>query len=480
VAGWRSFFPLVVVGDPAEVWSVQPTFLIAEGLFLVLALWGVIDAMRRQRGGLTFLAALVGGSAIELVTIMHEEVGNFYHSQATIMLFGRREPAYMLLGCYGWIGYITLSLSRKLGGSALSQAAFAALLGSEAWAVLDTVGAQFLWWTWHSSEPLYVDREGGVPIASSFWIMASMGAIALCLRSSPNHPLLGFVIGPFATVVLMNIPFLTIFHPVVTIAGMHATYAHWTFRALCCTPLISRLARPRPDKQMLFQMILFVGVITGIALLADPTKEIRTSFSQPCAPKCSVDESSFWGGFSRKAYVCKSTNSPSRDLYRICDMRCDKKGETPLDFYSSCGTPPGEGWHLLVIAHALAALLLSLVPFTRVASSPEGAELQRGSTRIDMSKYSVFEGRETSSAPDKPGQQRAVPQSKVDMSKYAVFEGKEDPSSPQKQKKPATPVKQTSKVDMNKYNSIWSGGDPASPEKAKEMLPAQKSLFHFG
>ena len=86
---------MVVVGDPAEVWSVQPTFLIAEGLFLVLALWGVIDAMRRQRGGLTFLAALVGGSAIELVTIMHEEVGNFYHSQATIMLFGRREPAYM-------------------------------------------------------------------------------------------------------------------------------------------------------------------------------------------------------------------------------------------------------------------------------------------------------------------------------------------------------------------------------------------------
>ena len=98
--------------------------------------------------------------------------------------------------------------------------------------------------------------------------------------------------------------------------------------------------------------------------------------------------------------------------------------QTPLDFYSSCGTPPGEGrasagiepegaalrvswnhtggargasarntaegaqliwnlpgahlaisqvvislfgrWHLLVIAHALAALLLSLVPFTRV------------------------------------------------------------------------------------------------------------------
>jgi len=54
----------------------------------------------------------------------------------------------------------------------------------EAWAMLDTVGAQFLWWTWHSSEPLYQDREGGVPIASSFWIMSNMMSLAWLLHGS--------------------------------------------------------------------------------------------------------------------------------------------------------------------------------------------------------------------------------------------------------------------------------------------------------
>jgi hypothetical protein len=72
--------------------------------------------------------------------------GNFYHSQAVIMLFGRREPLYMLVGCYGWIAYIAMALAKKLGGSSLHVACYAALFGSEAWALLDTVGAQFLWY----------------------------------------------------------------------------------------------------------------------------------------------------------------------------------------------------------------------------------------------------------------------------------------------------------------------------------------------
>ena len=201
-SGWHSFTPLVAFNDPAAVWAAQPTFFVAEVLFFFLAVCGIIDAVKRPRGGLLFIASLIGGSGIELVTIMHREVGNFYHSQAVVMLFGRREPAYMLLGCYGWIAYATMLLANKLGGSGLTQAAFAALLGSESWAMLDTVGAQFLWWTWHSSEPLYEDREGGVPIASSFWIMASMGSLAWCLRRSPDHPLWGLIVGPFATVVL--------------------------------------------------------------------------------------------------------------------------------------------------------------------------------------------------------------------------------------------------------------------------------------
>ena len=61
------------------------------------------------------------------------------------MLFGMREPLYMLLGCYGWIVYCAQMTARRLGERPLVEAAFAALLVSEAWALLDTVGAQFQW-----------------------------------------------------------------------------------------------------------------------------------------------------------------------------------------------------------------------------------------------------------------------------------------------------------------------------------------------
>ena len=41
-------------------------------------------------------------------------------------------------------------------------------------------------WHWHSGEPLYEDREAGVPVASAFWIMASCGSLALTLRACPG------------------------------------------------------------------------------------------------------------------------------------------------------------------------------------------------------------------------------------------------------------------------------------------------------
>ena len=130
---------------------------------------------------------------VELLTILHKEIGDFYHSQAAVMLLGRREPLYMLVGCYGWIAYCCQMIPRSLGEAPVVEAAYAALLGSEAWALLDTIGAQLQWWHWHNSEPLYADRDAGVPVASAFWIMASCGSLTLTLRACPDHPMWGIL-----------------------------------------------------------------------------------------------------------------------------------------------------------------------------------------------------------------------------------------------------------------------------------------------
>jgi hypothetical protein len=379
---WHSITPLLALQDPRAVHSVQPTFLYAEFLLLALACCGIKDAFSRPDGLLTFVSCLVGGTAVELITILHGEMGNFYHSQGSIMLFGRREPLYMLLGCYGWVAYATMILAKRVRGGPAAQCAFAALLGSEAWALLDTVGAQFLWWTWHASEPLYADREGGVPVASSFWIMATMGSMALVLRRLPGgaSPGWGLLAGPVASLLLMQLPFLAIFHPLVTFGELHASYAMWALRLGCAAPLLAAvlgaegsplgawaraLRSGQPETAVMRQMAAYALGMLLVAASSDPTAERRTSFSQPCARDrdCATDETSFWGAFTRKAHTCTRDNDPARDLYRLCDARCGHAAAPGLETHTVCGVPPEEGWLLLIAAHAVAVLLLVALPF---------------------------------------------------------------------------------------------------------------------
>jgi hypothetical protein len=85
-----------------------------------------------------------------------EHIGNFYHSQSVVMLFGKREPFYMLFGCYIWFQYVTIALAWEAKLDFWGEIAVASLLLSFGWGILDTVGIKQLWWTWHNAEPLRV------------------------------------------------------------------------------------------------------------------------------------------------------------------------------------------------------------------------------------------------------------------------------------------------------------------------------------
>jgi uncharacterized membrane protein len=102
---FHEIHPLVAFTDPAKVWSDQPSFLVGEIVFTLLFLLCALHALTSGRKFiLLWFACLFGGGCIELLTILEgEHIGNFYHSQAVIMLFGLREPFYMFCGCYVWI-----------------------------------------------------------------------------------------------------------------------------------------------------------------------------------------------------------------------------------------------------------------------------------------------------------------------------------------------------------------------------------------
>lgn len=99
----HSFFPLLTYRSPLDVWAHEPTYLFAEIALILLTMVLVVLVARQGRAfSFVCLASFTGGSLIELLTIMEPQIGNFYHSQASLMLFGMREPVYMLVCLFGF------------------------------------------------------------------------------------------------------------------------------------------------------------------------------------------------------------------------------------------------------------------------------------------------------------------------------------------------------------------------------------------
>ena len=346
------------------------------------------DSKRRKFLIMAAVIAFSGGITVELITILHQEVGNFYHTQAVFMLFGYREPVYMICGCYTWIGFTCLVLANRakhLG--VVAHVALGCLLAHVSWGLLDMVGAKFLWWTWHSAEPLYEDRHWGVPIASSFWIMATGGASVLALRwFEKSSTMMGFIAGPLASLGLMNVPFMVLYHPLVTFAGYNANVALDALRALCvlcllphvdgCSISMSGISIDCVPKKMsnvssVVQVLLYIGFMLMVTFTCNPREQIRISYGQPCAANCNMIEQSMWGGFVRGRHICPDNSDFSRDNFDLCDDNCSEAnlkadGYSELHWYRVCGTPMLYGFKVAVSCTAALFLILCIVPFKEV------------------------------------------------------------------------------------------------------------------
>jgi hypothetical protein len=293
-----SLFPLVHLNSPLAVWDAQPHFLLYECLYHYLWASVLVRVFRRRPGEdptaaaaatpVLLLASLCGGAISEFLTVLPRQIGNFYHSQAVVMLLGRREPAYMLLGCYNWLFVTSVAAGRLFsralagggggGGKAkggggggggvdwAAEAAFAALCGSCLNQVNDLGGLAYAFWSFHWDEPLYRDREGGVPVASGFWVLAYVGGLALATRAADTavgrlprasgaaggasgakrvgaSVALALLAGASAALVLMHAPFVVFYHPLVTWLGLHASWALLAARLACAAVAVRAALR---------------------------------------------------------------------------------------------------------------------------------------------------------------------------------------------------------------------------------------------
>ncbi|MBS0290863.1 MAG: hypothetical protein JSS07_12615 [Proteobacteria bacterium] len=248
---------------------------------------------------------------------------------------------------------IVLPWATKFG--ALEEACFAALLCTFMFGILDAVGLKFLWWTWHNSDVLYQDRVMGVPIVSAFWIMASTLALSFVIRLIVRSDwfrnanivavsLTALIAGPFATVVIMNIPFVVFYHPLVTFLGFSAALPLFLLRLVCAIIVARALwARKRkfsPDA-VFYMAFVYISIFAAVTVCGTPEAVRRTSYSQPFGA-CEATESSFWGAFNRSQYVCPEAVNAERDQYSFSCLDTLPVGGS--NWYTVCGIPFYPTW----------------------------------------------------------------------------------------------------------------------------------------
>ena len=394
VSLFRTALPLVHVRSPIEVAATHPSFFAAEVLFHVLFAATFTQWVKGRNARLVWLAALSSGASVELLTLMCDQVGNFYHSLSTISLFGLREPAYMLFGCYVWCQTTPLWIARSVNTGVWAETALAWLIGDGLWGILDLVGLRNLWWSWHNTEPMYAERSYGVPIASTFWFGSTAGALAYATRafvkSAPTGKLSPIIfalcLGVFSSLVLMTVPFSLFYVPLVAGIGVPAQTVLFMFRCICVLTVLRSFVIHRGKLEILFhdaflllQVVFYLVVMVLIAWHFERADIVtqRTALGQPVAPsapECDEVETSFMGLFHRQRYVCASTVNPSRDQYTRVENAAQPflRGDWPMGAWNtliglSREQRSGDGWLQNIIIHTCIVCSICFVcAFVRV------------------------------------------------------------------------------------------------------------------
>ena len=363
------------------------------------------DAFCRQNNRLYRIAwwmSLCCGILIELTTILPREIGNFYHSQFTLMLFDRREPLYMLPCVYVWFLYtFTTVVWHCKWSSKLSEYAFTVVLIYFVWQPFDWIGIHFQFWTWHNDEPLYQQRRGGVPVASTFWMMSFIGGMQMTLRIIRDHYFLGqrtnWHRSPDGTTcillalcgsllnlaVFMLIPFGVLYHPISNRnfgLGLSCSFAMHCFLGLCGFVVVSHSLRNRnklsfrPNERG-FLYTFCVQIVCGYVMVCGAMMhwiDIRGLKQESYHQILEVHgrqerESSFWGWFRRNSFVVEEGINPRRDHYNLdCyDFETMFEGQNTVSWYALCATGLEPQW----IAHfdfnlGIAVVLLFVIQFT--------------------------------------------------------------------------------------------------------------------
>lgn len=365
--------PWHVFTSPAAKWAVQPSFVVGEYAFIGLALLALWHALQqgdeRRKHVLVWVAAILAGTANDLIFMSLPMVENFWQAQATLMITPRL-PLYIPCVYVTFMYLPTVSVWR-LGLPPVSRAALSGLAGIAFYAPYDIVGAKFLWWTWHDTDAPIANRLLGVPIGSTAWVVIFVATFAFLIgRVTDRDPAVSgktfakgiALVMAFCTLLMMvqmaplqqadgGVPGVRGLVLLIVLYGGIALYG--LRRA---TPAAPRAA----DRTLFFGITALLATLVVILAVFDPSTHRSASLHQTYGA-CDVEATDI-AGHKRKKFICKE--SYDEDF----TFDCAEPPAAGSTWYTVCGKPHASflRWMTGVagvgaLAVGLYALLLGVV-----------------------------------------------------------------------------------------------------------------------
>jgi len=300
--------------SPVAQWAEQPSFLVGEVLFIACAIVALLHARKNGRDHLlVWCAALAAGTANDLIFMALPFVDNFWQAQAVIMITPRL-PLYIPCVYVCFMYFPTVSVWR-LGLPLLARGAATGLAAIVFYAPYDIVGARYLWWTWHNSDPRITHRLLGAPIGSTMWVITFVAGFALLLgfvldRAKARDPIawktfakglaLTALLSSLVMVLQMTVlQFLDARLPgprgLVAITVVYLGVVAWGFRR--------RAARPGlGDRLLLGMVVAYFATLGALSVAFDPRGHVSIGLHQTLG-ECGVEATDIQG-LTRHEFAC--------------------------------------------------------------------------------------------------------------------------------------------------------------------------------
>lgn len=341
--------PWHVFTSPTTRWATMPSFVIGEWLFIACAIVALVHAWKqgsvsmeeRRKHVLAWVLALLAGTTNDLIFMALPLVNNFWHAQASIMLTPRL-PLY--IPCvYVCFMYFPTVAAWRLNLPLLPRACLTALAAIIFYAPFDIVGAKFLWWTWHDTDPPTAARILGAPIGSSMWVITFAAAFSGLLgRVVDRDPrvsgktiakAVALVCGLCTLIMMVQMtPLQQLDHGVpgirglVTLVALFAGIAAWGLRKSEPAPFRA------PDRMLNVAVVAYFATLMIVLAAFDPTTHRSASVHQTYGP-CHVKATDITGQ-TRFKYLC------AEDFDEDFTFRCVAALPAPeAEWYTVCGKP---------------------------------------------------------------------------------------------------------------------------------------------